>query len=165
MRSAGRTRQPVPLYGFLVVLRNAKAFLIHVAEIVLRFDVVEIGGVAIPLHGFRIVLRNAVTVLVHDSEIVLGAAEAFVRGQAVPLQRFAVVLRRAAAELVENAKGGLRGGVALGGQRTEQLQRCDVVAALEGGLRIFERTGKSRPCHERDRRRQKYATHCRHAAW
>ena len=61
----------VALQGLGVVLRDASAVVVHVAEIDLGIGLALLGGLAIPLQGLGVVLRHASAALVHDAEIVL----------------------------------------------------------------------------------------------
>ena len=61
----------VPLYGFGVVLRNAAAVVVHLAEARLCVRVSLVGGSAVPLYGFEVVLPNTLAVVVHRAEACL----------------------------------------------------------------------------------------------
>ena len=61
-----------PGHGFLVVLQNALAPVVHAAQVVLGARVTLLRRLAIPGHGFLVVLGYAPAVGVHDAQVVLG---------------------------------------------------------------------------------------------
>ena len=58
----------MPAHRFIEILRYAFAFLVHHAEVVLRFRMALICGFAIPIHSLFVILRDASALGVVPSE-------------------------------------------------------------------------------------------------
>ncbi len=54
--------------GLYVVLGDALAVVVHVAEVELGYGIILLGGLAEPLHRLGVVLGDALAVVVHDAE-------------------------------------------------------------------------------------------------
>ena len=103
----------VPLYGFGVVLLDAFAIIIAVAQIVLCSGVFLFSGFSVPLYGFGVVLLDAFAIIIAVAQIVLCSGVSLFRGLSVPFHCFCVILFDAIAVLITPAQIFLCNGITL----------------------------------------------------
>src|SRR5580698_11664990 len=82
-----------PVAGLGVVVLDALAEGVEVAELKLGFGVAVIGCLAIPRGGLRVAEGNALANVVKVSQFLLGFGKVLVGGQAIPVGSFGVALR------------------------------------------------------------------------
>ena len=99
-----------------------------------------VGGLAGPHGGPNEVPRRAQTFAVHEAEAEFCGCVPLVGGLAAPHEGLRVVLRRAVAIGAHPSEVGLRVGLALFGQGTQEPHRRRVVAAPIRGSAVFERS-------------------------
>ncbi len=117
------------LHGLCLILRDAGALFVHLADGSNRQPVILLSGAAEPLQSFLVIPRQPPAPCVSRAEKQLSLGIPLLSGLAVPRGRFAQVLHQATATVViEAAKVDLRVGVALLGRLAAPLDGLDLIA-------------------------------------
>ena len=139
-------RLPIPLHGFLIILRHALAFGIHRAKVVLRSGMPLLGRFPKPLHRFLIILRHTFAFGIHRAKVALRHGIPLLGRLPIPLCRFRItlrptadeiransvfrfriILRHAVAKMIHQAKAVLRLGMPLLGRFSIPLCRFKII--------------------------------------
>jgi hypothetical protein len=123
--AGGRKREPD--VGFPIVLRDAYAFRVEEAEVILGFGLLLVCRPAQPLGRLAGVPGDTVAVCIQDTEIILRASKPLLRCPPEPLSRLGRIARYPPTFVIPHAQIVLRCHVALRGGPAKPLGRRAIV--------------------------------------